>query len=69
MKLSNFDHASWVCNWHNQEQQAADIGPDRVWAQKWLAEIVRGDFITPDQANDIRRACGWDIEPVQLGLL
>ena len=65
MKLSRFDHAKHVCTWHNQEKQGGPCGPDRKWAQAWLSECERDGWVTADEANEIRVACGW---PAQLQL-
>ena len=68
MKVSDFDHAIHVCNWHETQPQNEHIGGDRVWARRWLSGQVRDHILTGEEANDVRRSCGWDVEPEQLPL-
>jgi hypothetical protein len=58
MSVSMFDHIAHTCKWHNDENQAPPIGPDRVWAKRWLVEQTDNGRITTAEANEIRKRCG-----------
>jgi hypothetical protein len=60
--ISDFDHILNVCQYHANT-------PEPQWAKRFLASMVDNGTITAEQANEIRRACGWSELAQQLRLV
>jgi hypothetical protein len=63
--VSDYEHISHVCKWHDEERQAPPIGPDREWAKRWLLEQERAGILTAAEVAKIQKQRGW---PSQLPL-
>ena len=62
--------ARHVVTWHvnNADNPDPRFRGDVDWARRFLAEWVTTGWLTEAEANEIRRAVGWDVTAVQLEL-
>ena len=59
MKLTDAQHYMYVCKHH----ASPDVyQSDPAWAQRFLDTGERDELITPDEAAEIREACGWLVQ-------
>jgi hypothetical protein len=59
MRVSKFEHISFVCRWHDEQPQAPPIGPDREWAKRWLLEQEQKGKLTAAEVAEIQKQRGW----------
>lgn len=59
-----------IVTWHVANAEADDprLRGDVEFARRYLAERVAAGQVTEAEANEIRRAVGWDVTAVQLEL-
>ena len=66
MRITHYEHIALVCKYHSNRFNPCK--PDPIWAKRTLTQYERDGLVTPDQADDIRRACGWNVDADQLPL-
>ena len=67
MRITAYEHIALVCKYHANRYSPYE--PDPAWAKRVLVQYERGGLITPEQADDIRRDCGWNVNAKQLELI
>ena len=66
MRITHYDHIALVCEYHANRRNPYEPGPG--WAKRMLTQYECDGLVTPEQADDIRRACGWNVDAEQLRL-